>query len=455
LCKGRSKIAIGLDERIWKNVNAGLRSLFKAQKARPAQISPSYISVRLPRFFAAIAERIWRRENITFKRIKTIASRTLKVTWVNLLVMAVLLVLAEASLQLFALLHPSYDVLFLQPDRVLGWKQVPNLRWVWAGLYWYASDFKVDITTNPLGFRDKTRAVTKPYGVKRVALLGDSFIEAVQVPLEKTAGQLLEQRLNSASAQDREASRRWEVLNFGISNYGVGQYLLAWEQYARNYEPDYIAIFVAKFHMERTVEKYKSGLWVQPKSGLWVRPTFRLENDVLIREPARDFDEFVRVQDDLIKGQFAGKRSRKTSQLIIPVYASLLNDRFMGWVRQFVRNSEPPVRNPDADMKLFAINQKIIEELGRQASRAGGKLVVLDASRYFGDDETVPDFLRELCRTNGFGYVPLDNELLKANRDGISTRWTHDGHFNEAGNRILAEAFYSWMTNQVPVNKPQ
>ena len=128
-------------------------------------------------------------------------------------------------------------------------------------------------------------------------------------------------------------------------------------------------------------------------------------------------------------------------------------------MRQFVRKpkhtSEPPVRNPDADMKLFAINQKIIEELGRQVSHAGGKLVVLDASRYVGDEETVPDFLRELCRTNGFGYVPIYNELLKANKDGISTGWTHDAHFNEAGNRILAEAFYSWMTNQVPVNKPQ
>jgi hypothetical protein len=423
----------------------------KRKKPRPAQISPYILGTR---FFAAIAERTRRRENITFK-IKTIASKTLKIIWVNWLVMALLLVLVEASLQLFALLRPSYDVLFLQPDRVLGWKQAPNLRWVWAGLYWYASDFKVDITTNPLGFRDKTRAVTKPYGVKRVALLGDSFIEAVQVPLEKTAGQLLEQRLNGASAQDRDASRRWEVLNFGISNYGVGQYLLTWEQYARNYRPDYVAIFVAKFHMERTVEKYKSGLWVRPKSGLWVRPTFRLENDELIRESARDFDEFVGVQEDLIKGQFAGKRSRKRSQLIIPVYASLLNDWFTGWVRQFVRNSEPPVRNPDADMKLFAINQKIIEELGRQTSRVGGKLVVLDASRYLGDDETVPDFLRELCRTNGFGYIPIYNELLKANRDGISTRWTHDGHFNEAGNRILAEAFYSWMTNQVPVNKSQ
>jgi hypothetical protein len=57
-------------------------------------------------------------------------------------------------------------------------------------------------------------------------------------------------------------------------------------------------------------------------------------------------------------------------------------------------------------------------------SRVGGKLVVLDGSRYFGDDETLTKFLEELCRTIGSKYVPLYNELLKANWDGISTRWT-------------------------------
>ena len=186
-------------------------------------------------------------------------AKVLKVIGVNILVFLVLLFLAEAIGQVIALIRPSYDVLVLQPDKVLGWKQVPNLHWTWAGHHWYAADFSVDVVTNPLGFRDIAREFPKPHGVKRIALLGDSFIEAVQVPFEKTSGQLLERSLNCSSDQGQKHSQRWEVLNFGISNYGVGQYLLTWEQYAKRYEPDYVVIFVAKLHMKRTLDRYEFG----------------------------------------------------------------------------------------------------------------------------------------------------------------------------------------------------
>ena len=113
-------------------------------------------------------------------------AKALKLIAVNVLVFCALVLLIEAILQLIALLRPSYDVIYMQPDRVVGWKQVPHLHWTWAGGSgtWYASDFRVEVQTNALGFRDLERAVHKPPTVRRVALLGDSFIEAVQVPLK-------------------------------------------------------------------------------------------------------------------------------------------------------------------------------------------------------------------------------------------------------------------------------
>jgi hypothetical protein len=60
------------------------------------------------------------------------------VTGVNLAILLSLLFLLELSAQVIALLRPSYEVLYLQPDRALGWKQVPNLRWKWTGFHWYA-----------------------------------------------------------------------------------------------------------------------------------------------------------------------------------------------------------------------------------------------------------------------------------------------------------------------------
>lgn len=375
-------------------------------------------------------------------------AKALKIIGVNILVFLGLLFLIEAVGQVIAVTHPSYDVLFLQPDEVVGWKQVPNHRWTWAGHFWYAADFSVEVEANPIGFRDIARELSKPPGVARVALLGDSFIEAVQVPFTKTAAQLLERRLNTVLDRVPEHFQRWEVLNFGVSNYGVGQYLLAWEQYARRYHPDYVAIFVAKFHMKRTIEKYEYGAFpASTEEKLWIRPVFSIDNGSLIREPAKDYNRFVKTQEALIKVEFDGKRSRRKRMRLLTWYYG--EDLVKRLVRRFNHTSNqiaiPPRIDPGADGVLFAVNLKIIEELGRQVHNTGSRLVVMDASQYFGDDEIVSMTLNELCAAHGFGYIPLYKDLLKANMNGVSTRWVHDGHFNDAGNIILARALYGWI----------
>jgi len=143
-------------------------------------------------------------------------AKALKIIGINILVFLVPILLIEVGYQVNALIRPSYDVLYFQPDRVLGWKHVPNFHWTWAGPDWYASEFSVDVEANSLGFRDIERKFPKPHGVKRVALIGDSFIQALQVPFDETAGQLLEQSLNTSSDQDSEHAWQWEVLNFGV-----------------------------------------------------------------------------------------------------------------------------------------------------------------------------------------------------------------------------------------------
>src|SRR6476661_2481574 len=137
-------------------------------------------------------------------------ARAFRIVAINLMVFVCILLSVELALQGIALTWPSYEVLFLQPDRALGWKQVPNFQWRWAGHHWYAADFSVPVRTNANGFRDLDRATSKQDGTRRVALLGDSFIEAVQVPFESTAAQRLQQMLNASSSA---APVRWEVLN--------------------------------------------------------------------------------------------------------------------------------------------------------------------------------------------------------------------------------------------------
>jgi hypothetical protein len=74
------------------------------------------------------------------------------------------------------------------------------------------------ITTNSQGFRDREHSISKPAGVFRIAILGDSFAEAAQVDLEETFWAILETKL---VAENCFPEAIIEVLNFGVSGYGT------------------------------------------------------------------------------------------------------------------------------------------------------------------------------------------------------------------------------------------
>ena len=58
---------------------------------------------------------------------------------------------------------------------------------------------------------------------------------------------------------------------------------------------------------------------------------------------------------------------------------------------------------------------------------------------------TLPEVLRVLCAHRKLGYVDLSDPMLAANDVGVSTRWRHDGHFNETGNGIFARVMFEWL----------
>jgi hypothetical protein len=351
-------------------------------------------------------------------------------------VLAALLV--EAAGQIVLFFRPSYQVLFLQPDRALGWKQVPGMQWTWTGIGWYAADFSVGIHTNSRGFRDREREPAKPDGVVRIALLGDSFVEALQVPLEKTAGQLLEARLNAARDDSKP---RYEVLNFGISNYSVGQSMLAYENAAREFAPDYVFILVA--FMERSVMKFDLGQFdATAGKRMWVRPTFRLQDDRLVREPAADFEEFVLIQRNLIENELGGRRSRRRVGSFV-VYQL---KQFGLWPVGKAPAPSGGLRMEPIDVEeTIPVNLRILEDLGSEVQAAGGRFVAVDLSGYASAPKTLPSVLAMHCIEHNFGYVPLGRRLLAARRNGTKINWAHDGHLNKAGNEVFAAAMYDWL----------
>jgi len=155
--------------------------------------------------------------------------------WVARLILLALSVgIAVIGLDVMVRLTGKDSPLVWHPDPVLGWWHIPesSTHWTSEGDGW--------VHINSLGIRDPERVRDKPAGAFRIAVFGDSMTEGVQVNLDQTFTQLLEQRLSSA------LGRRVEVWNFGVNGYGpLQEYLLFKAQFAE-VKPDLViqAVFL-------------------------------------------------------------------------------------------------------------------------------------------------------------------------------------------------------------------
>ena len=94
----------------------------------------------------------------------------------------------------------------------------------------------VQIRTNSYGFRGEEPIVPKTEDIQRVVVLGDSFVNAIQVEECETMCHLLAERLN----ENEPTSLRWEVLNFGVSGSATADQHLRYLNTIRDLSPDIV-----------------------------------------------------------------------------------------------------------------------------------------------------------------------------------------------------------------------
>jgi hypothetical protein len=121
---------------------------------------------------------------------------------------------------------------FWEPDAVLGARLIPGKSGWWTQ---EEREFVVPIRINDHGLRDVEHSYDKPAGVRRVLILGDSFVEAMHVPLEDTFARRLQHDLDPSS-------ERIEIISAGCSGYGTAGAVLFFEQRGVRYRPDLVLL---------------------------------------------------------------------------------------------------------------------------------------------------------------------------------------------------------------------
>ena len=143
--------------------------------------------------------------------------------------LGVLVVLAclETSLRL---LDIRFSTVFIRVDPVLGYALRPNTKG-WEDSNYY--------TTNSDGMRDREHAIARPPDTLRIAVLGDSMTEAIQVPLDKSYPSVLQKSLQACIGR---GSPKIEVLNFGVIGYNLAQDYLTLREKVWKYDPQVVVV---------------------------------------------------------------------------------------------------------------------------------------------------------------------------------------------------------------------
>lgn len=105
---------------------------------------------------------------------------------------------------------------------------------------WQQAEGKAYIKINSQGLRDDEHSIKKPADTLRIVVVGDSFTEASQVPVENTFWSILEDQLKTCPHNKQSDV---EVINMGVSSTGTGQQLLKLRHHGGwDYKPDIVVL---------------------------------------------------------------------------------------------------------------------------------------------------------------------------------------------------------------------
>ena len=136
----------------------------------------------------------------------------------------------EAGLRIIKPPATFYETVpcIFEEDPEFGFRFIPNS----GGLLHKGFEINNEVRLNNLGFHDINRRpeqTTNP----RVLVLGDSFVAAAEVPVDKGWTQGIERELADTAV---------EVINLGISGTGTDQHLAVLQHYAPQFKPDLVIL---------------------------------------------------------------------------------------------------------------------------------------------------------------------------------------------------------------------
>jgi hypothetical protein len=306
---------------------------------------------------------------------------------------------------------------FVSDHPVLGRTFRPNAR---AALV--QEGFYMD-RINAYGYLGPSYPREREEGTLRVALIGDSFVEAFQVFPDYSLRSVLEKEL-AALAGDPV-----EVLNFGRSGQDLRTMYTYYKDLVTQFRPDVTLFFVIDHAFLGSDKSLGPVCYLDEGGSLRVSYDFA-KTDVFQRKIKLGFTrEFGSYQ--LLQSAFYRYRQGETARILF--------DKFVPVPRGATPGLETVTEREDRNLE---INRAVISELAR-LNREGPSRIV------FVGHKQVPRQYVAMVEEAGIPFIDLRAPLDELKRSGTDPYYwpvtNNDGHWNQEGQRVigayLAERF--------------
>jgi len=303
-----------------------------------------------------------------------------------------------------------------------------------ASIETYLPRFGQVARTNAWGMRDAPHPLEKPSGSFRILLLGDSFMEGLQVAFEESLPSLLEASLTERSG------RPVEVINGSTSGWGTDDQVAYLDRYGRRFQPDLVLVAMTLHNdvidnLALEHHDFSNGKVIprppqDPSASQWA--LIRLRDLVATRSHL--YAVYRRFK--------AARRNRVDAGLLNEHVASLVQrephaERDVGWevTRQILTRARLLARDSGAETAVFMIplfiqvsDEKLESFLQAQRLRA--------SDTELGQPQAV---VARWGAAEGVEVIDLLPDFRAAAEGGARLYLEHDGHWNREGHALGAE----------------
>lgn len=268
--------------------------------------------------------------------------------------------------------------------------------------HYVPGDYDVRITSNSAGMRGQREyAVAKPAGVRRVLMLGDSFVYGYGVEDDEVVSALLEDRLNALDG----GAPRWEVVNLAVSGFGQAEELVTWQARGKAYSPDVVLLFY-----------FENDIGNNAVSNLYA-----LGPDGALKREAAEFLPGIRTQELLysvapIRWLFEHSEAW-----------NLVRNRLSGVVQNALLREQGLEKFNDTSEKGVGLTRALLRELVAEVRAAGARPVIVIIPDRKEMSSTFPMTAEEVAAL-GAGLLDGRDYLVRADYYDRDSHWRASGH---------------------------